>query len=231
MRIERWDPFREVVSLRDAMNSLLSESFVRPGGLPAPEGPAVLPLDVAEKDGEFVIKASLPGVAPGDVQITVHGDTLTIRGGGESKSEEESKDARWHLRERRVGSFERFLNLGFPIDADTAVAHFDRVVLTLTLPRPARSSPRQIKVAGASAPSPSVGCPVAPDRKPVSSGTAGHDPADQPQRPGGKPEPTHDRAAELARERHEAETARNAQASNRDRMVDIGRGNQQAEPV
>lgn len=80
MAIERWDPFREMVSLRDAVNSLLQESFVRPGGVPGAGGPTTLPLDVAETENEFVVKASLPGIKPEDVQITVHGDTLTIRG-------------------------------------------------------------------------------------------------------------------------------------------------------
>lgn len=80
MAIERWDPFREVVSLRDAMSPLLQESFVRPGSMPATGGPATLPLDVAETATEFVIKPSLPGIEPEDVQIIVHGGTLTIRG-------------------------------------------------------------------------------------------------------------------------------------------------------
>ena len=91
MSIERWDPFREMISLRDAMNSLLAESFVRPGGQPAPGGAATLPLDVSETEGEFVVKASLPGIKPEDVHITAHGDMLTIR--GESKAEEEKKGA------------------------------------------------------------------------------------------------------------------------------------------
>ena len=62
MAIERWDPFREAVSLRDAMNTLLQESFVRPGGLSAPNGQATLPLDVSETEEAFVVKASLPGI-------------------------------------------------------------------------------------------------------------------------------------------------------------------------
>src|SRR5665647_3295506 len=117
MTIERWDPFREVVSLRDAMNALLAESFVRPGGPPAPGGTATLPLplDVAETEGEFVIKASLPGIKPEDVHITVHGDTLTIR--GETKAEEEKKDTHWHMRERRISSFARSISLGTPIQS------------------------------------------------------------------------------------------------------------------
>ena len=118
MSIERWDPFREMISLRDAMNSLLPESFVRPGGLPANGGAATLPLDVGETEDEFVVKASLPGIKPDDVQITVHGDTLTIR--GESKAEEEKKGEHWHIRERRFGSFQRSLVPGTPIQLDKA---------------------------------------------------------------------------------------------------------------
>ena len=108
MTIERWDPFREMISLREAMNSLLAESFVRPAGPPAHGGTAMLPLDVAETEGEFVIKASLPGIKPEDVHITAHGDAITIR--GESKAEEEKKGTHWHLRERRVSSFARSIS-------------------------------------------------------------------------------------------------------------------------
>ena len=79
MAIESWNPFQEAISLREAMNSLLQDSFVRPGGTPGGVRPRPLPLDVAETDHDFVVKASLPGVKPDDVQITVHGDTLTIQ--------------------------------------------------------------------------------------------------------------------------------------------------------
>jgi len=146
MTIERWDPFREAVSLRDAMNSLLQESFVRPGGLSATNGLATLPLDVAETEDAFVIKASLPGIKPEDVQITVHGDTLTIR--GENKAEEEKKGEHWHLRERRYGSFQRSVALATPVDPDRAEARHEHGVLTLTLPKSESAKPRQIKVGG-----------------------------------------------------------------------------------
>jgi len=148
MAIERWDPFREAVSLRDAMNSLLQESFVRPGAMSGQDGYATLPLDVAETENEFVIKAALPGVKPDDVQITVQGDTLTIR--GESKAEEEKKGERWHVRERRFGSFQRSVTLPTPVDSDKAQAHYEHGVLTLTLPKSEAAKPRQIKVSGAS---------------------------------------------------------------------------------
>ena len=226
MSIERWDPFREMISLRDAMNSLLAESFVRPGGQPAPGGAATLPLDVAETEGEFVVKASLPGIKPEDVHITAHGDTLTIR--GESKGEEEKKGAHWHMRERRVSSLARSISLGTPIQADAASAQFDHGVLTLTLPKTAAAKPKQIKVPSGPTPSPSSERPVISSPEGGLSSTGKQDTSDRPPNPGGKPEPTRDISAEQTREAEESRKARGAVASNRERMVDIGRGNQQA---
>jgi HSP20 family protein len=147
MAIERWDPFREAISLRDAMNALLQDSFVRPGAGPAHGGATALPLDVRETENEFVIQASLPGVKPDDVQITVHGETVTIR--GETKSEADKKGEQWHLRERRLGAFQRSLALTSPVDSEKAQAHFEHGVLTLTLPKSEAAKPRQIKIGGA----------------------------------------------------------------------------------
>jgi len=144
MAIERWEPFREMVSLRDAMNTLLQDSFVRPGGLVQDGGLATLPLDISENENEFMVKASLPGVKPEEVQITVQGDTLTIR--GESKAEEEKKGEHWHVRERRCGRFQRSVSLGAPVSADKAQAHYEHGVLTLTLPKSEEAKPRQIKI-------------------------------------------------------------------------------------
>ena len=156
MAVERWDPFREMVSLRDAMNSLLQESFVRPGGTSGGGGGVgTLPLDIAETENEFIVKASLPGTRPEDVQITVHGDTLIIR--GETKADEERKGQTWHLRERRFGAFQRAVSLTVPVDADRAQAGYDLGVLTLTLPKAEQAKPKQIRVGGGSAPSPGGG--------------------------------------------------------------------------
>jgi HSP20 family protein len=67
MAIDHWDPFRDAVSLRDAMNALFQDSFVRPGSGPSQANYAALPLDVCETEQEFVIKAALPGVNSDDV--------------------------------------------------------------------------------------------------------------------------------------------------------------------
>jgi HSP20 family protein len=143
---ERWsEPFRDVVSLREAMNALFQDSFVRPAGGQG-AGHAGFPIDVAETDNEFVLHAALPGVKPDDVQITVHGETVTIR--GQSKVDEEQKGKHWLLRERTHGTFQRSLALTAPIDSTKAVARFEHGILTLTLPKAEQAKPRQIKVSG-----------------------------------------------------------------------------------
>jgi HSP20 family protein len=115
--------------------------------VPGQPGAGLLPLDVSENENEFVIRASLPGVKPDDVQITVHGDTLTIS--GESKADEEKKGERWHLRERRFGGFQRSLSLATPVSSEKAQATFEHGVLTLILPKSEQAKPRQIKIGGA----------------------------------------------------------------------------------
>jgi HSP20 family protein len=144
MRIERWQPFSEMVSLRDAMNSLLQESFVQPNEARSERGAATytLPLDVTEAEDDFMIRASLPGIKPEDVQTTVLGDTVTIRG---DRSVAEENGHHWLLRERRSGPFQRSLNMGTPIDADKASAQFEDGVLTLTLPKSEQARPKPIK--------------------------------------------------------------------------------------
>ena len=144
MAIQLWDPVREMVSLRDVMNSLLQESYVRPGAMLGDGTPAMLPLDISENENEFIVKASLPGIRPEDVQITVHGDTLTIR--GEMKAEQEKKDEHYHLRERRYGLVQRTVKLSASVRADEAKADFENGVLTLTLPKSEEAKPKQIKV-------------------------------------------------------------------------------------
>ncbi len=148
MSVEYWAPFRDAVSLRDAMNALFQDSFVRPGNGPAQSTYAALPLDVCETEHEFVIKAALPGVNPDDVEITVHGDTLTIR--GDSKAAEVKKGEHWHFRERRFGAFQRSVALATPVNSEKAQADYDLGVLTLTLPKAESAKPRQIKINGVS---------------------------------------------------------------------------------
>jgi|SwirhirootsSR2_FD_contig_51_6784478_length_966_multi_3_in_0_out_0_1 HSP20 family protein len=144
MAIQAYEPLREMVSLRDAMNSLFQESFVRPLGLPAESSSVMLPLDITEDENEFVLKMSMPGVQPEDVHITSHGHDLTIR--GEIKAEQEKKDRHWHVRERRCGQFQRTVTLPTMISPDQAHASFEHGVLTLLLPKAEEAKPKEIKI-------------------------------------------------------------------------------------
>jgi HSP20 family protein len=103
-----------------------------------------LPLDVSETADAFVVRASLPGVRPEDVQVTVHGDTLSIQ--AEVGQEQEREGETWHLRERRRGTFRRTVTLPVPVDADRATAEHEHGVLRLTLPKAESARPKQIRV-------------------------------------------------------------------------------------
>ncbi len=142
MSLIRWEPFRDLISLREAMDQLFEESFVRPWGtLTRWEGPAV---DMYETDNAVVVKAAIPGVGPKDVEISVTGDTLTIR--GEVKKEEKVKEENYIRRERYYGSFCRSFLLPTKVVADDAEAVFEHGVLTLTLPKAEEVKPKTIKV-------------------------------------------------------------------------------------
>ena len=141
----RWDPFREMVSLRDAMDRLFEESFVRPRGWIAPaEGVASLAVDVHESDDDLTVRASIPGVKPEDIDISITGDTLTIK--GETREEKEEKTGNYHLRERRYGAFQRTVSLPTQVNADKASAEFENGVLTLTLPKVEEVKPKSITI-------------------------------------------------------------------------------------
>jgi HSP20 family protein len=144
MSITRWEPFSELVTLRDAMDRLFEESFVRPGRLLTWPGAGTVPVDMYEQDGNVIVKAPLPGVKPEDVDISVVGDTLTIK--GETKEEREVKEENIIRRERRFGAFSRSLSLPTPVDTSKASATFENGVLTLTMPVAEEAKPKQIKI-------------------------------------------------------------------------------------
>jgi HSP20 family protein len=135
-----------MMSLRQAMDQLFEESVVRaPAGASGGTG---LALDVAESEGEVRVQATLPGVKPEDIDISVLGDTLRIS--GEVKAEAQRQGERWLLRERRQGRFERAITLPMPIKAEAVTASFDHGILTVTLPKADVARPRQIKVGAGS---------------------------------------------------------------------------------
>jgi HSP20 family protein len=143
MSIQRWEPFNDLVSLRDAMDRLFEDSFVRTGRVLGLSN-GMVPIDIYQQDGSIVVKAPLPGVKPEDIDVSVVGDTLTIK--GEMKQEEQVKSENVIRQERRYGAFSRTVTLPTPVDTSKANATYENGVLTLSLPVAEEAKPKEIKI-------------------------------------------------------------------------------------
>lgn len=140
----RSSPFGELLSLRQAMDRLFEDSFVRPRGWGGELTEQPLPLDIHMTQNELVVTAALPGVKPEDVDISITGDTLSISGrtADEARREEEG----YLYQEIRRGNFSRTVTLPSGLKADAAEANFENGLLTLTIPKAEEAKPRQIKI-------------------------------------------------------------------------------------
>ena len=143
-RIVRWEPFRDMVSLRNAMDRMLEESFIRPPAPFGPWAPGTLAVDMYETDDSVIVTTAIPGVSADDIQVSVSGDTLTVK--AESKEEEEVKRENYLRRERRAGSYCRSVTLPGGLMADQASADYTDGVLTLTFPKAEEVKPKTIEV-------------------------------------------------------------------------------------
>ena len=103
-----------------------------------------LPVDLVENDQEYLLTAELPGVKPEDVDISISGGMLTIK--GEFTEEQEGEQKNVHYRERRYGKFQRSASLPTSVDADRIEADFENGVLRLKMPRQEQAKPKQIPV-------------------------------------------------------------------------------------
>lgn len=147
MALIRWDPFREMWSLRETMNRLFDESFLRSSSAPrwqAEEGHLPVTADLVETDDSLILKADLPGLKPEDVDISVSDGVLTVK--GEYKTEKEEEEGNVHFRERRYGRFQRAIRLPGNVDTDAAEAKFEDGVLKISLPKTEEAKPKQIEV-------------------------------------------------------------------------------------
>jgi len=140
----RWEPMEDLVSLRDAMERMFEESFIRPL---APFGlwaEGTLGVDMYETDDRVVVRTAIPGVKGEDINISIAGDTLSIK--AESKAEEEVKRENYLRRERRHGAYRRSVALPGGLKTDKAVADLSDGILTLTFPKAEEVKPRTIKI-------------------------------------------------------------------------------------
>jgi len=138
MAMVKLNPARETAAMRNLMDRLFEDTLDYSGGTRT----ARLPIDAYTTDNEIVVTASIPGANPDDVEITVEGDSLTIRGHIEPRLE----NVNYIFAERFHGEFSRTLQLNVPVDVDNIEAHFENGVLTLTLPKAEEVRPRVIKV-------------------------------------------------------------------------------------
>ena len=139
----RWEPAREMMTLRDAMDRLFDDAFTRPLRLSDNQW-SIPAVDMYQTDNDIVVNAALPGIKAEEVQINVTGDLLTLK--GEVKQKEEVKEKAYHLREQRWGAVERTLALPTDVVADKAKDEFDNGVLIITLPKAEAVKPKTISI-------------------------------------------------------------------------------------
>jgi HSP20 family protein len=139
--LTRWDPFQEMLNLRRTVDRLFDNAN------PDREWQAMqwgLAVDVVENKDDFIVKASVPGINPDDLDVSYVDDTLTIR--GEVKSDNEIKENQYHLRERRYGTFTRSISLPTKIRGDAIEASYQNGVLSLRLPKAEEVKPKRIAI-------------------------------------------------------------------------------------
>jgi HSP20 family protein len=144
----RYNPAGEVLSLKQAMDRLFEDSFVTPADwMTIANGQLTPAIDMWETTDDVVVSAALPGIAPEDVEITLTGQTLTLR--GEIKANEQVSRDQYLHQERRYGTFHRQVPLPVRVDGDAAEATFENGVLRLRIPKAPEVKPRQIQIRAA----------------------------------------------------------------------------------
>src|SRR3712207_3478431 len=147
MALVRWEPVRELSTLQNEMNRLFSTFFDAPAGDAGGNGGLrrwVPAMDLVETDEHFVLRADLPGLDAGDVNIEVEDNVLTLS--GERKAEHETKRDGFYRVERASGQFRRSLTLPEGVDLDQVAANFDKGVLEIRIPKPEQRKPRKVQI-------------------------------------------------------------------------------------
>lgn len=135
-----WKPFGEIEDWQQRMEDFFGRPIWRHDG----EKAWMPAIDVFERDDKFVVKAELPGMKEEDVDVSVTGDTLTIK--GEKKTETEVKEEDYYRSERSYGSFYRSIPLPSTVDPGKIEANIEDGVLEVTLPKFAEVKPKKIAV-------------------------------------------------------------------------------------
>ena len=149
MAMQRFDPFSDIVSLREAMDRLFEQSVVRPqrGEAPVTAGAKMMPIDLFEKDNDYVIRAFVPGVSAESVDISAERDAVLIKAHIPGEVEkDEAKAYRWMVGELGYGDVVRAVALPAAIDASKMEATVENGVLTVVVPKAEEAKPKKIAV-------------------------------------------------------------------------------------
>jgi HSP20 family protein len=142
--LTRWEPWRELAAMRRTFDRFFDEPFEPRFFAPWRMDEFELMVDVAEDENAYIVKASLPGVKPEDVEVTLQNNVLTLK--GEAKTDKEIKEERYHRRERSYGSFMRSLTLPANVKAEQIEAKHEDGVLVVRLPKLEEDKPKKIAV-------------------------------------------------------------------------------------
>ena len=140
--LTRWEPVREMMTLREAMDRLFDDAFTRPINMGAVS--AMPAIDMYQNEDDLIVKAVLPGLTKEDVDISVTENVLTLR--GEYKTNEDEASKAYLIREQRYGIFERSLSLPTDVQVEKAKAEFENGILTITLPKAEAVKPKIISI-------------------------------------------------------------------------------------
>lgn len=141
--LTRWEPAREMMTLREAMDRLFDDAFTRPVGMGA-VSTATPAIDMYQTDDDLIVKVLLPGLKKDDVDITITDNLLTLR--GDFKHQEEQEGASYHIREQQYGAFERAIRLPTDVEVEKSNAVFENGILTITLPKAEAVKPKTINI-------------------------------------------------------------------------------------
>jgi HSP20 family protein len=143
MVLRRWEPFRELRQMQENMDRMW-RSFSPGGGEAGNVESWAVPLDVVQQGDNFIVKASLPGVNPEDIDVSIENDVLSIK--GHTKEEREHQEGNYLMRERRSGSFYRALRLPDTVDSDKAQPHYEHGILSITFPKMESKRARRLQI-------------------------------------------------------------------------------------
>ena len=145
MVLTRWNPYNELRRMREEMDRIWRGQRI----FPEEDGEMEqwsIPLDVIEEENNIIVKATVPGIKPEDIEVTLEDDVLTIR--GQTQSESERREGNYLMRERRAGAFHRMLRLPNSVDTDRAETSYDNGVLTVAFPKIEAKKAKRLSIGG-----------------------------------------------------------------------------------